>query len=96
MLCYFLAIQIQVRTQIKESEIETYLDPQPCLDGLVDGLKHPVVSLAARYELELRRDERVEADVDRVQAGLPQAGKLAAQGQPVCRYSDGSKNREGG
>ena len=46
--------------------------------------------LAARYELELGRDERVEADVDRVQAGLSQAGQFPAQGQPVRRYSDGS------
>ena len=76
--------------------LSAYLDPQPCLDGLVDGLEHPVVPLAARYELELGRDESVEADVDRVQAGLPQAGKLPAQGQSVRRYSYGSRKERRG
>ena len=68
----------------------TDLDPEPCVEGLVDGPEHAVVALAARDELELGRDERVEADVDRVQAGRLQARQLPAQRQAVRRYSHGS------
>ena len=67
----------------------TYFDSHPCLDTLVDGPDDPVVALAARDELELGGDERVQADVDGVQAGLTQPGQLPTQRQTVRRYSDG-------
>ena len=47
-----------------------YLYSKPCIHALVDCLEHSVVALAARDELELGGDERVQANVDRVQASF--------------------------
>ena len=51
------------------------------------------MALAARDELELGGDERVQADVDGVQARLSQPGQLPTQRQTVRRYSNGPVKR---
>ena len=61
------------------------------LDGLMDRLHRPLLPLAARQELKLGGNERVEANVQLAQAGGAQGGKLPGKQQAVGGHGEGAQ-----